>query len=125
MKLDYLPDGSPDCPLVRLWDFSVTEAAELYEAFSWLACGRRTQIVLHELPGVAPVDGCMLRLISGSRDSGLVSVGRRGEFEGVLTPDGWDTVSSLTEPFVQGDRGYQWLIASGDAKLLLSSDGLW
>jgi hypothetical protein len=58
MKLEFLPDGSLDCPLVRLYDFSAAEVASLATAVSGLAEGVTTICPVHELMGVQPVNGC-------------------------------------------------------------------
>ena len=124
MKLEFLPDGSDDCPLVRLYDFSPVEVADLAAAISGLAEGRTTTCPVHALTGVEPVNGCRLTLRVGWRDQGMVQLPGPADFNCVLTPDTWANVAGLTEPFVAGSTGFQWL-AGGDARWLLSGDGHW
>lgn len=99
MKLQFLPDGSADCPLIRLYDFEAANAMRLKELFDCLAIGSRMDISLHEQKGIEPVDGCQLNLRVGKRDIGIV---QRGPFtfECDLSPAGWAEVASLTEPSV-------------------------
>ena len=52
MWLEYLPDGSPDCPLIRLYNFTMSEARGLWDGVSVLAFGRTQRLTVHELPGV-------------------------------------------------------------------------
>jgi hypothetical protein len=125
MKLEFLSAGSEDCPLVRLYDFSVDEIGSLFAQLSSLADGEETSIAIHEAPGIEIVGDCHLFLCSGPKDVGLVTLSKPAHFECIFTLATWDNIAALTEPFVQGCRGYQWLATSGDANLLLSTDGLW
>ena len=125
MKLEFLPDGSDDCPLVRAYDFLPSELARFAAALSALASREPQRIAVHELSGVEAVFGCRLFLRSGSEDRGLVQLPTPAHFECILTPDGWCNVSGLTEAFVHGGSAHQWLVTYGDAKWLLSRDGQW
>jgi hypothetical protein len=125
MKLEFLPDGSDACPLVRVYDFAPAEVARLFAALSALATGSQRHVAVHDLPGVAAVSGCQLILRSGTRDRGLVQLAGPARFECVLTPESWDNVAGLTSPFVARAGGYQWLSTIGDANWLLSGDGQW
>jgi hypothetical protein len=127
MKLQFLPDGSDDCPLVRVYDFLPAEIGELFSALSALASGEQQSIAVHELPGVEAVVGCRLFLRSGLKDRGLVQLTAPASFECILSAGGWEDVAGLTEPFVAGSGGYQWLSTSGDAKWLISgiTGGQW
>ncbi|WP_165246522.1 hypothetical protein [Paludisphaera soli] len=124
MKLEFLPDGSDDCPLVRVFDFRPEEAAGMLTALGALASGERETIAVHEWPGVEAVDGCRLVLRVGPGDRGVIRL-RDAGFECVLSQSGWDQVAGLVEPFSQGGAGYQWLVRSGDASWLISRSGLW
>ena len=126
MKLQFLPDGSRDCPLIRLYDFEAAEVLRLKELFDSLAVGSRTDISLHEQKGIEPVDGCQLNLRVGKRNTGIVQKGPF-LFECDLTPARWADVASLTEPFDEAAEAntYQWLNEEGQISLLLSPDGKW
>lgn len=123
MKLEFLSDGSPDCPLIRLYAFTSAEARELHDIVLELATGGAAAEV-HRLPFVEPIDNCRLTLQVTPWDQGLVRRTESSEFTCGLTTDTWDNVASLVEPFVEGSRGFQWL-AGGEAALLLSSSGRW
>jgi hypothetical protein len=125
MKLEFLPTGSADCPLIRLYDFRPAEVANLATAICGLAEGLTTTCPVHELMGVEPVNGCRFVLRAGHRDRGMVRLPGSGNFECVLTTDSWANVAGLTEPFVAGRSGFQWLSTGGDARWLLSRDGQW
>jgi quinol monooxygenase YgiN len=55
MKIEFLPSGSPDCPLIRLYGFDRTEATRLREIVNRLASGSQQAISLHEEIGVEPL----------------------------------------------------------------------
>ena len=125
MKLEYLPDGSDDCPLVRMYDFVPTEVAGVLASVSKLIYGTSQQIALHKLPGVEAVGECRLFISSGLKDQGLLQLAAPAAFECILSKDGWEDVAGLIEPFSEGIVGYQWLSVIGDAKWLFSLNGTW
>jgi hypothetical protein len=129
MKLEFLADGSDDCPLIRLYDFDLTGAMRLREALRALSDGSRQSIPLHEEWWMKPVDDCQLVLRVGRRDLGVVQR-LTMRFECVLTEDGWLEVKGLTDPFCiepenEAIVSYQWLNEDGEISLLLSPTGKW
>jgi len=126
MKIEYLEDGSPDCPLIRLYEFIPEEAIRLRESFLSLASGKQDTIELHNAPGMQSMRGCCLTLRLGQRDVGLVRTGPTS-FKCVLTASAWSNLAGLTEPFqaAEMDGHYQWLSEHGKANLLLSPLGDW
>ena len=126
MKLQFLPDGSRDCPLIRLYDFDQEEVLRLKESFDHLADGSATSVLLHEQAGVEPIDRCQLILRTGKRDAGVVQSGA-STFECTLSPERWSDVAALAESICAAVRQntYQWLNEDGEISLLLSRDGRW
>jgi len=108
-----------------LYDFAAAEVDRLFAIVSAIATGGQESIAIHDMPEVDVVGECRLFLRSGSKDRGLLQLSNRAQFECVLTSGSWDNTAALIEPFVHGRGGYQWLVTTGDANLLLSSDGLW
>jgi hypothetical protein len=126
MKLEYLNAGSPDCPLIRLYDFTAAEAALLLSAVTALASGAVERIDMDRLPYIEPVGGCQLALMGQAWDQAIARESGPAGFVCGLTADSWDNVAGLVEPFAIGASGFQWLVVgSGEAALLLSSTGLW
>jgi hypothetical protein len=128
MKIEYLADGSPDCPLVRLFEFTPTELQRLYSEIMSLASETTRSVAVHELPGVESIGGCRLTFLTDRRDKGMVRVAGPAEFECRVTPTSWDNVAGLVEPFLEPSFGhYQWLDHGfgGDTGLLLSPSGDW
>ena len=125
MRLEYVPDGSPDCPLIRLYDFIPAEAARLGAAVAELAAERAARVAVHQLFGVAAVGGCELVFRTRGWDQAVIRVGPAA-FECGFTPGTWDNVAGLIEPFAAGSGGYQWLAGvPSEAALLLSASGQW
>jgi hypothetical protein len=126
MKLEYLDHGSPDCPLIRLYDFTPAEAGQLHHALTDLASSAVQRVPVHELPGVEAIGGSRLVLVTDRRDRGMVRKAAPADFECALTPATWDNAAGRIEPFAEGAAGFQWLTdGPGDASLLLSVNGRW
>jgi len=126
MKLEYLSDGSPDCPLIRLYDFTLAEAEQLHAAVAELASGSCQQVEIHRLPGIESIGGCRLTFRVSRHDGAIVQMESIAAFECRFTMDTWDNVAGLIEPFAQNGDGFQWLAGvPGEANLILSVSGQW
>lgn len=126
MKLEYLPDGSDDCPLSRVYDFDPNQALELQRLVECLADGSRDNLSVHELPFVTSVDDCQLVFNVGERDLGIANI-NRNRFSCLLTRASWENIVGLMGPFCipETSNGFQWLDETSEISLLLSPDGLW
>ena len=128
MKLEYLADGSPDCPLIRLYDFIPAEAGQLLTAMIALATGTAERVDVHELPFVEPVGECRLALVRRSRDQAITRGPGPREFQCGFTAGTWDNIAGLLEPFAEDAGGCQWLAGiPGETAFLLSASasGQW
>jgi|GEM_PF-974490 len=128
MKLEFLADGSPDCPLVRIWGFVPAEVCGLHEEVTRLAGGQAELVEVHSLPGVVPIDDCRLTLKVGQEDRGVNALISENSFECLLRRHKWELVADLIRPFYEEARPriyYQWLDDSADISLLLSDNGEW
>ena len=125
MKLEFLASGSPDCPLIRLYEFNSKETYELRRIAVHLARGKETVVRLHEQPNVTAIGDLELALLQGQKDRGVSEMSRL-KFEWVLSPAGGRQVADLIRPFSRGmANGYQWLPGTGKVQILLSCDGQW
>jgi hypothetical protein len=125
VKLEYLPDGFPDCPLIRLYEFDQSEARRLRQLIESLVSGVRQDVALQNELWVEAVGECCLNLRRGNRDQGIRQA-RTQKFECVLSPDGWTNVEGLLEPFCESQTsGFQWLTHDGRIALLISQSGQW
>jgi hypothetical protein len=122
VKLDYLKEGSDDCPFIRLYEFRSAEIHRLRRLFESLASGAAEHLVLDEIESM---DGTRLTFTRAARDRGVVQNGPQA-FDVVLTSEGWQRCIELLEPFCEPSRGYQWLCEDvGRIRLLLSPTGDW
>lgn len=101
VKLEYLPDGSPDCPILRIYDFDEPAVQRLQGLFNELASGSVRAVALHELPDIESVAGCTVTFRVSERDRGVVRVKDRNTFECHLTQATWEQLAGLTEPFCE------------------------
>jgi hypothetical protein len=126
MKLEYLANGSPDCPLIRLYDFTPAEAAQLFIALTALASGAAERVDVDWLPFVEPVGGCQLALVRRTWDQAIIRGCGLCEFECGFTPGTWNNVAGLAQAIADGAPEFQWLAGvPGEAGLLISASGHW
>ena len=127
MKIEFLPDGSPDCPLLRLFDFDTAEARLLRHALLRLAEGAQNALSLHELLPLEPVGACTLTFQVTEKDHGITGSGQNGVFFCGLRRSSWQSVAERVTPFcIAIEPGtYQWLDESVGIPWLLSPDGCW
>ena len=126
MKIEFLPEGSEVCPLIRLFDFDPSEAKRLVGIFTQLADGSLQSVVLTETSGFEPIAGCCLVLRVGEKNHGILAKGI-GSFECILEKSQWEQVVGLAEPFCSSStRGnFQWLDETSSISLLISPTGCW
>lgn len=126
MKIEFIPDGSDDCPLVRLSNFDHMEARSFVESVDLLVRRRLSEVRLDQATYVEAVGGCRLCLTVGGKDRGVVQTST-GTFEWTLTRDGWIDVCCLAKPFFYGKLvgRFQWLSEHSDISVLFSPDGNW
>jgi hypothetical protein len=125
MKLDYVSDGSPDAPLVRLHGFTADEAGQFYAALRRLADDAVTSVELQTLDFIDCAEGMRLVLFVDSGDLGVFMADDSLTFICGLTPGTWADVCDRVQPFTrEGCNGYQWL-DEHHLPLLLSVDGMW
>ena len=129
MHIEYIPNGSYNCPLIRLFDFEADEARELHNLFARLASGTVSESDLAAQSWMESVGGCRMTLHSAARRRGIVKAdsGNATSFACLLTLDDWETVAERTLPFCKPRRegSYAWLDDTSPLSLLLSVNGSW
>jgi hypothetical protein len=126
MRLEFIPFGASDCPLVRLYRFNSIEAGMLMNHMSALSDGTTTTMCLNKQSYIDSVNDCILILVAGGRNRGIEQVGQPATFQCTLTTNSWDNIAGLIEPFARAERaGFQWLDRTSEISLLLSSEGAW
>ena len=121
MKLEFLSGGSPDCPLIRIFEFSVEQLSELLGEIRSLAHGESTSFNLDSIAGAESIENLSLSFLAADQDEGLV--GQAPTFELRLRPLRWSEVEGLARALLGSSGGYQWLSDEGVASVLLSSTG--
>ena len=111
MKIEYLPKGSMDCPLIRIY-YSETSAIRCFHRLIAKFCnGELKSAALHELPGFQ-LNDCLLCLTVGVEDQGVQQISSAPAFTWVLTPARWCRIAELIEPFTTAAPNihiHQWL----------------
>lgn len=122
MKIEFLKEGSPDCPLIRIFGNQPFSAAKLVSAFRQLATGPIQEIAIHEIPGFLSIEGCLLFTRRHSENVGVRQLTDTA-FECLLSPETWERLAELVDPFTQQHEGvrYQWLDETSEISLLISS----
>jgi hypothetical protein len=126
MKLEFLADGSKDCPLIRLYRFTQAEVERLHRLVGHMAAGDLERIATHDLPFVEAIENCELEFVVTRWDQAIAGDVNRNRFSCGFTAGTWDNVAGLMEPFMDGARGFQWLAGlPGGTHLLLTYSGQW
>jgi hypothetical protein len=81
MRIGQVAGGSPDCPLVRHFDFIRDEAQGLHSCLAGLASGDTDCVLVHELPFASVFDGCRLTMLVARRDQAIVRGASAGEID--------------------------------------------
>ena len=124
MKIELLPTGAEECPLIRLFHFRRDEVEWLRQACRQLADGGPA-IALHEQPWVESVGGCRLVLRAAADDVGVTVPPLTHDFVLTLSSEGWREVKVKLRPFRSGTSGFNWLTDEGDVRVLFSQSGQW
>jgi hypothetical protein len=125
MKIEFLADGDPDCPLIRLSDYKAGELEQLRTVCFELADRRRNDFAFHDQPWIESVGDCKFVWRGGRQDVGvrLPAVGMPFVLE--FSDEGWREVADKLAPFIDGSDGFNWLANEGDVKVLISRYGAW
>ncbi|OGX07074.1 MAG: hypothetical protein A2Z88_11330 [Omnitrophica WOR_2 bacterium GWA2_47_8] len=127
MKIEYLKDGSPDCPILRLFEFNNDEVARLKEGLEKLRDGKTRRFEFHRESYVAPVNNCQLTFEIGDLNKGVYQA-EDSKFVCGLKRSGYAAILGFLEPFCVKPAAkdvYQWLDETGEIALLLSRKGNW
>jgi hypothetical protein len=125
MKIEFLPDGTEACPLIRLFAFSPGEVAQLRRVCRELADSRGDEFVLHDQPWIEPVSGCRFIWRASSEDRGVLLPTQGSPFVLAFSVEAWREVEDKLVPFAEGSGGFNWLTNEGDVNVLVSESGQW
>lgn len=137
MQIEFLQEGSADCPLIRIYGTNPAEFSLLLRAVQPLAKFEGEKCSLHELPGFHSVSSCELNMVASGRNEGVHRLRNLLKFTWVLTPTGLATVAGFIEPFTTKPKQeiFQWLsgveagqgfdVGSIAVLISYSADGSW
>jgi len=128
MKIEYIPDGSSDCPLIILYGYEPDVTSRLRGAVLALAEGKVKSVSIHEIDGFDPVDALRLTAIASKRSHGVLPGDADNDFRWELTPTWWSNVEGLLSPFCTTDEwrnGHQWLDETSNISVLVSAGRAW
>lgn len=135
MELEFLPDGSMDCPLLIMSPSVPEEAKLLYQAISDMVSVSGTTLDIHTLPFISPIEGCELSAEISGQDLGVIPTNTldvflsetQNHFNWKLTRQSWEYVLALLHPFTtkKDSKGYQWLDETSQIEVLISEYYRW
>ncbi len=123
MKMEFIPTGADDCPLIRLYGNDGQVVRALTRTLESVPGG---PIAMNAVPGLAAVGGVHLTATSADRDRGVRRVGDRA-FEWAMSREGWAQVVELLNAFecAAAEGRFQYLSREGEITVLISRDGRW
>ena len=135
MKIEYLPEGAAECPLVRLYGLDLRSFVDLREITRHLGNSSNRSYDLNCRRGFHLVN---LNSFTLNNFGNMGTTFRNGIFTWELQRSQWHVVSMLIEPFIDepvDGNSYQWLsgpdavdpLCTGDIAVLLSHsrEGVW
>jgi len=125
VRIELIPDGSPDCPLIRLFDYRDNELELLQIACRELANGQRAEFALHEQTWVEPQDGLRFTWKASAQDVGVELPALGDPFVLEFSDEAWREVDDKISRLMPAQTGFNWLTNEGEVKVLLSRDGKW
>jgi hypothetical protein len=125
MRLQYVPDGSNDGPLLRLFEWQSGEVAALRSVAEQLALGHLVHVPLHEQAFIASTDGVTFDWVADSWGRGVLVPSDGLSFVMQLTSAEWSDVVEIIRPFERSPIGFSWLLPVTEVQVLLSYDGCW
>ena len=125
IQLEYLHDGSEDCPLIRLFGYEGSDVLSLRDLCLALAAGRVAEAALDQSEFVCALEGCRLVLRAGRSNRGVRTPKPGEPFVMECSDEGWLEVAEQVASFVDCSGGHQWLTEEGDINVLISRNGLW
>jgi len=128
VKIEYLHDGSSDCPLIRIYGNEPTLVKNLVDIFDRLSEGDRETVALHNLNGFEVIDNLKLFVSLGNKNLGIKPLKERNSFHCILVNETWAQVADLARPFckrIEDDRiCFQWLDETSEISLLITTSDL-
>jgi hypothetical protein len=132
MKVEYVPSGSKDCPLIRMFGDEPKAVQALASSIEDLIGDGKKIVRVTDLPGFEAINHTTLELRTADCDGGVQLTGNGHVWR--LPPSSWRAVVDLLKPFTKRTPGmrFQWLYgresrigSSGEIAVIVSTDGAW
>jgi hypothetical protein len=120
MRLEFLPDGADECPLLRLYGWGDGEVSLLRAAAERLATHAERVIAVHQMPFVAIVGGITFTWTADPWDRGVLLPDDQRSFVMRLPAEVWADVAEIIRPFERDVVGFNWLLPVTEVRVLLS-----
>jgi hypothetical protein len=130
MKLEYIPDGSPDAPLIRFYAFDESEVAWLRQCFVDIKDERREIIALHEQNFIESIGATKFWIALHENrledENAVVATSEKDlMFTWMMTKEQWNETIELLDAYTPTSHTFQWLTDDLGIQVLLSQRGGW
>jgi len=123
MKIDFIKNGNPDCPILRIYGNREMDYESLINAIKEIINKKKYPVEITALKNFE--SQIKLNFVLNDFDRGVLSSDYKN-FTCELTENTWrDIVEKLIALKNLNASGYQWLNESSDISLLVSTDGKW
>ncbi len=127
MKIEYLKEGSEDCPLIRIYGDDAGAIKLLMDNLVFLISGEITKKIINDIDGFSGINECKVAFVIDPMSKGILQI-KDNYFECILTKNDWENVYDLLEPLSKiSEAGYQWLDETSNISLLVTryENGQW
>lgn len=125
MRVEYVHDGARQTPLLRFFNFTRGDLADLIAALSSLAAPGAVAVRLAPGEFLIGMNLKTLNARSSARDHGVVPLDH-DTFDWVLTPQSWRAVADRARSLrIERASSFQWLDQSSSIGVLLSHSDDW
>jgi len=125
MRVEYVHDGAAQSPLLRFFNFTRADLADLIAAFSTLASPGAVAVRLAPGEFLTGMNVKTLNARPSARDLGVVPQDH-GTFDWVLTPQSWRDVAERARSLrLARSNSFQWLDQSSSIGVMLSHGDDW
>jgi hypothetical protein len=125
MWIEFLPDGSPDCPAILFYGCPSAGAEAVISTFTALAESPATEVALHQLSDLTPVGDIQLFATNTKGRSGVQQLSAL-VFGWRKDTEGWLEAAELAESVARSDgRRFQYLERSGKINVIFSTHRAW
>ena len=128
MQMEFVPDGSHDCPALLFYGCPSVGAEVLINSFRLLAEAPETEVALHELADLHPVGDIQVFATNGSGRTGIQQLSP-AVFHWRKEREGWLETAELAEPVAHSDptegTRFQFLERYGRVNVIFSTSRGW